>query len=187
MMKKLVMLVFLLIALSGVVAAAEMEKGTVAVMPYFNSTEETKGYIGKTVNGGYTGYFAKAGFRVVSQEAVKAAMQNAGYDASDQMLPEKEVMARIAQETGADYVVAMELAGLHSTRHESYFSTKVNTKCKLKYHFYSQKADKLTPFQTTSVNNNKAVLVGMRSYKSSMIAALKDAMNKGNEKIKGLL
>lgn len=187
MIKKLVLLMLLLMALPGMALAAENAKGTVAVMPYFNSTEETKDYVGQTVNEGYTTYFAKAGFGVVPEDKVKAAMVKAAYDITDQMLPDKEVMASIAQETNADYVVIMELAGLHSTRHEAYFSTKVNTKCKLKYHFYSKKEDKLTPFQTTSVNNNKAVLIGMRSYKSSMIAALKEAMKKGNEKIMGLL
>lgn len=187
MMKKLALLMLLLMALPGMVLAAENTKGTMAVMPYFNSTEETKDYVGETVNEGYTAYFATVGFGVVPQADVKAAMVKAGYDIMDQMLPEKEVMASVAQATGADYVVIMEVAGLHSTRHEAYFSTKVNTKCKLKYHFYNKKEDKLTPFQTTSVNNNKAVLIGMRSYKSSMIAALKEAMSKGNEKIMGLL
>ncbi len=186
-MKKFVMLVMLMLALSGVAGAAASDKGTVAVIPYFNSTEETKSYIGETVDEGYTNYFVKAGFGVVSQGAVKSAMLKAGYDTADQMLPEKEVMAKIAQETGADYVVAMELAGLQSTRHEAYFSTKVTTRCKLKYHFYNSKENKLIPFQTTATNNNKAVMIGMRSYKSSMIAALREAMDKGQDKIAELL
>jgi len=187
MMKRFALLLMLMLSLSGIAGAAASNKGTVAIIPYFNSTEETKSYIGETVEEGYTNYFAKAGFGVVSQTAVKSAMLKAGYDTTDQMLPDKEVMVKIAQETGADYVVAMELAGLQSTRHEAYFSTKVTTRCKLKYHFYNSRENRLLPFQTTAINNNKAVMIGMRSYKSSMIAALQDAMNKGHNKIAELL
>ena len=149
------------------------EYGKIAVVPYLDTTEQKKKreYIPETMDELYTNYFAENGFTVISAEDTERALAKAGYDESNQMLPEKDMMAEVAQALRVNYVVAVELADLDVSRHMSYFSSKVSTSVKLKYHFYNARTGKMIPFQTTASNNNKAVLVGMRSYKSSISAA----------------
>lgn len=187
MMKKLLLLVMTVLCLSGMAVASAAEGHKIAVVPYLNTSEETKGYVTDTVKEGYTDYFAKEGMTVLSKEQTEAALIKAGYVVADQMLPDKDMMENVAKSTGADYVVALEVADLKSTRHMAYFSNKVSTTAKLKYHFYNAATGKMVAFQTTAANNNKAVMVGMRSYKGSITAALQETLEKGNERIKGLL
>ena len=196
-MKKLLSLMLLTMFCISVMAfteskvqAADTEQyGKIVVVPYLDTTEQKKKreYIPETMDELYTNYFAENGFTVISAEDTEKALAKAGYDASNQMLPEKDIMAEVAQALGANYVVAVELADLDASRHTSYFSTKVSTSVKLKYHFYNARTGKMIPFQTTASNNNKAVLVGMRSYKSSISASLAEALEKGNEKIQSFL
>lgn len=193
-MKKLCLILMMLFCISGTALAAPQseateEFGRIAVVPYLDTTEQEKQreYIPEVMNELYTNYFASNGFTVMSAENTEKALAKAGYDPSNQMLPDKDVMAEVARALGADYVVALELADLDAARHTAYFSTKVSTSVKLKYHFYNAKTGKMTPFQTTGSNNNKAVLVGVRSYKSSISASLAEALEKGNEKIQSFL
>lgn len=183
-MKKVFLMVLALLMMSSVAFAAAQK---IAVVPYLDTVEQNKEYIGETIDEGYTNRFAELGLTVVPKAAVEKALDNAGYDVSNQMLPDKDILAAVAGETGADYVVALELADLKSSRHMSYFSSKVSTTTKLKYHFYRADTGKMTAFQTTASNNNKAVMVGMRSYKSSIEAALAEALEKGNDKIKSIV
>ncbi len=187
MMKKLMLLVMTVLCLSGMAVASAAENHKIAVVPYLNTSEETKGYVADTVDEWYTNYFVKEGMVVLPKEQTEDALSKAGYVVDDQMLPDKDMMAAVAQSTGADYVVALEIANLKSTRHMSYFSSKVSTTAKLKYHFYNTATGKMVAFQTTAANNNKAVMVGMRSYKGSITAALQEALEKGVDRIKGLL
>ena len=135
----------------------------------------------------YTNYFEANGFTVIPAAETEKALERAGYDVTNQMLPDKDIMAEVAQAVGADYVVALEISNINATRHQSLLSSKVSTSVKLKYHFYNRGTGKMTPFQTTASNNNKAVMIGVRSYKSSISAALAEALEKGNEKIQSLL
>ena len=193
-MKKLCLMLLMLFCISGTTfaepqAGVTEEFGTIAVVPYLDTTEQEKKreYIPETLDELYTNYFAENGFTVIPAEELEKALSRAGYDPSNQMLPEKDIMAEVAQALGANYVVALELADLDVSRHMSYFSSKVSSSVKLKYHFYNARTGKMIPFQTTASNNNKAVLVGMRSYKSSISAALAEALEKGNEKIQSFL
>ena len=189
-MKKFLFLMMVFFCMTGVVQAQENsteEFGKIAVIPYLDVTEQEREYIPATVNELYTNYFGANGFSVMDEELVEKALFDAGYDESNQMLPEKDVMAEVAKNIGADYVVALEVSNVNTVRHESYFSTKVSTQVKLKYHFYNAEKNRMTPFQTTAANDNKAVMFGQRSYKRSIIAALTEAMEKGNEKIQSLL
>lgn len=190
MLRKMFALLFVLCCFAGVAAAAEVAElpsGKIAVVPYIDLSEQNKGYVKDTVDEKYTNYFGKAGFEVIPAGETARALQEAGYKTEDQMLPDKDTMAEIARATGADYVVALELTNINSSRHESYFSTKVTTTVKMRYNFYKAETQKMVPFQTSAVNNNKAVMVGMRSFKSSIVDALTEAMKKGNERIKSLL
>lgn len=193
-MKKICLLILVLLSFSGIAFAndpAEVteEYGKIAVVPYLDTTEQEKKreYIPETMNELYTNYFDANGFTVIPADETEKALAKAGYDESNQMLPDKDMMAEVAQIVGADYVVALELSDINASRHQSYFSSKVSTSVKLKYHFYNAKTGKMTPFQTTASNNNKAVMVGVRSYKSSISAALAEALEKGNEKIQSFL
>lgn len=193
-MKKLCLMLLMLFCISGTTFAEPQsmdveEYGIIAVVPYLDTTEQKKQreYIPETMDELYTNYFGANGFTVIPAEDTEKALARAGYDPSNQMLPEKDIMAEVAQAVGANYVVAVELADLDVSRHTAYFSTKVSSSVKLKYHFYNARTGKMIPFQTTASNNNKAVLVGVRSYKSSISAALAEALEKGNEKIQSFL
>ena len=109
-------------------------------------------------------------------------MNNAGYDVSNRVLPEKDVLVAVAKETKADYVVAMELSQLITTKHESFFSIKAETKTKLNYKLYNPSKDKLTAFQTTGDSENSSSFGGV-GYKAPSTDALSKAMDTANNKI----
>jgi len=187
-MKK-VLLFLLLFLLSTTTVFAEstptvtQKNYTVAIIPYLNTTEETKDFVSDVVQAKYAEEFTTKSFNIVAAVDVQKALHTAGYDVSNMELPEKDVFAAVAKETKADYVIAMEITNLISTRHMSFFSTKVETKAKLKYKFYNTSQDKLTAFQTTGDSENVATLVGNVGYKAPITAALNKAMNSGYDKI----
>ena len=63
---------------------------------------------------------------------------------------------------------------------------KVTVKTKLAYKVYAAKADKLYAFKTTSSDDNKTVFGGV-GFKSPIVNALTDAMEKGNAKIQSFV
>lgn len=192
-MKKIFLLMLALICISATAFAEPVEVveeyGKIAVVPYLDTTEQEKkrDYIPETLDELYTNYFDSNGFITIPAAETEKALARAGYDSSNQMLPDKDMMAEVAETVGADYVVALELSDINANRHQSLLSSKVSTSVKLRYHFYNAKTGKMIPFQTTASNNNKAVMVGVRSYKSSISAALAEALEKGNEKIQSFL
>ena len=190
-MKRFVLLLFLLLSLTNVVSAAPGTGGNVtvkmAVVPYLDSSEQDKDYVPGIIDEGYTNYFGTLrGIVVVPAAEVNQALRAAGYDPSDVMLPDKSVMAAVAQATGADYVVAMELANLSAIRHESLFQYKISVNVKLEYHLYSRQQDTLMPFKTTGANDN-ATIFGDVGFKAPIKASLQQAMKKANDKIIGIM
>ncbi|SDP05904.1 hypothetical protein [Selenomonas ruminantium] len=187
MLKRFIFVLAMFLALSsnGVAAAAGLSK--IAVVPYVNATEETKDYVKDTIDDWYMHYFDQEDLLIVDREETETVLTKSGYDPDDMMLPSERIMAKVARQTGADYVVAMEVVNLKPTRHISFFSSKVNTTVRLKYHFYNAATDQMVTFQTTGVNNNKAVAIGFRSYKKSISDALQMAMEKGIDRMKGLI
>lgn len=159
----------------------------VAIVPYINSTEETKDYIKDIINNKYTEQYANKNFQTVPLVDVQKALNKAGYDSTSMELPDKDVLSAIAKETKADYVIAMEVSQLITTRHMSFFSTKVETKAKLKYKFFNASQDKMVMFQTTGKYENVATLIGNVGYKEPITKALNQAMDEANEKIMGSL
>lgn len=163
---------------------SEPEKtSTIAIIPYFNTTEETKDYVKDIIESNFSTEFSAEKFNVVPAADVQKALKTSGYDATNMELPEKDVMSAIAKATNADYVIAMEVSQLISTRHMAFFSTKVETKAKLKYKFYNTSQDKLTPFQTTGDFENSATLIGDVGYKEPITKAINKAMADAYNKI----
>lgn len=178
-----------IVSMSTAVFAEETTKSqidqstrNVAIIPYINATEETKGYIQEVVDSKYTEQYSNKNFKMIPLVDVQQALNNAGYDVSNKELPDKDVLAAVAKKTNANYVVAMEISQLITTRHMSYFQTKVVTKAKLRYKLYNAEQDKVIPFQVTGLSENKSVF-GDVGYKDPITKALTQAMEAANEKI----
>jgi hypothetical protein len=154
----------------------------IAIVPYINSTEETKGYIQEIVDGKYTEQYSNKNFQMIPLPEVQKALNDAGYDVSNKELPDKDILASVAKKTNADYVIAMEISQLITTKHMSMFQLKVVTKAKLHYKFYNAEQDKVISFQTTGISENKTVF-GDVGYKDPITKALTQAMEEANEKI----
>jgi hypothetical protein len=189
MMKKIVLLtVFCLLALvmGNTVLAQETPDSqkayNIAIVPYFNSTEEKAGYVEEIVNGKYTEQYSNQNFHRIPSVEVQKALNEAGYDVSNMELPDKDVLAAVAKQTNADYVIAMEIAELNTTRHMSFFQSKVVTKAKLRYKFYNAGQDKVISFQVTGLSENKTVF-GDVGYKDPITKALNQAMDDANQKV----
>ena len=190
-MNKIFCVLLMALSVCGICAASPAETGMqngakIAVVQYLNSSEEKQGYVDETVTEKYTNYFSAAGYMVVPNAETQSALSTTGYTTEDEELPDKDQMKAVAEATGADYVVAMEIAELHASRHESFFQVKVTVKTKLAYKDYAAKADKLYAFKTTSSDDNKTVFGGV-GFKSPIVNALTDAMEKGNAKIQSFV
>jgi len=154
----------------------------IAIVPYINSTEETKGYIQEIIDSKYTKLYSNENFQMVPFVDVQKALNTTGYEASSMELADKDILAAVAKQTNADYVIAMELSQLVTTRHMSFFQAKVVTKAKLRYKLYNAEQSKVMSFQVTGSSENKTVFGGV-GYKDPITKALNEAMDKANEKI----
>lgn len=161
-------------------------KANVAIIPYINSTEETKGYIQEIINAKYTEQYSNKNFQMVPLVEVQKALNTAGYDASNKELADKDVMASVAEKTNADHVIAMEISQLITTRHMSMFQMKVVTKAKLRYKIYNKEQNKIVSFQVTGASENKTVF-GDVGYRDPITKALNQAMDEANGKIMSTL
>ena len=121
---------------------------------------------------------------VVSSVETQKALGETSYDASNMVMPDKDVMAVVAEKNGADYVVARELVQVDATRHLSFFQAKISVIAKLRYNFYNTKKNSLTLFQVTGSSDNKTVLGGV-GFKDPIAKSLVAAMGKAQEKMKG--
>ena len=155
---------------------------SIAILPYINSTEEKKGYIDETINSKYTEQYTNKNFQLVPLLDTQKALNSAGYNTSNMELADKDILAAVAKNTKADYVIAMEISQLITTRHLSFFQTKVVTKAKLRYKFYNAAQDKVVSFQTLGSSENKTSF-GDVGYKDPITKALTQAMDDANEKI----
>ena len=158
----------------------------IAIVPYINSTEEIQGYIKETIDSKYTEQYSNNNFQMISSVDVQKALNSTGYDISNKELAEKDILASVAKQTKADYVIAMEVSQLITTRHMSFFQAKVVTKAKLHYKIYNVEKDKVVSFQVTGLSENKTIF-GDVGYKDPITKALSQAMDEANEKIKSNL
>lgn len=192
-MKKVLFLMLLAIfAVSAASAApyqapAKTASARIAVIPYLDTSEQDKDYVPTILDENYTNYFSTfEGLEVVPFVETQKAIGETGYDPSNMVIPDKDIMATVAEKTNADYVVAMELVQVDATRHLSFFQAKISVIAKLRYNFYNTKKTSMTPFQVTGSSDNKTVFGGV-GFKDPIAKSLVEAMGKANEKIKGLL
>lgn len=166
--------------------ATEASVKQVLILPHLNSTAETKDYIGETVQEKFTQQFANEKYQTVPAEKVQSILSANQYDPSNLELPDNELMRRLAQETGADYVIAMEIVHFMNSRHASFFSTSAKSEVKLRYKVYSKGADKITAFQTTGKGNNKVTSIGVPGIGTAMKRGITEAMDEALVKIEKL-
>ena len=189
-MVSFIMLLCLLLTMSIVGAAPNPEEVSsqkqVVIIPFINSTEETKDYIGKTVEAKFAEQFSNAKYQTAAQETVNASLSANKFDASNLELPEKDLMIKVANETNADYVIAMEIVQFINSRHASYFSTSAKSEVKLRYKVYSKATNQVTTFQTVGKGNNKVTSIGIPGIGEAMRRGLVEAMDEGFIKIEKL-
>lgn len=186
----LMMVLCLLLTMGVAGAAASPETNSlskqVLIVPFINSTEETKDYIGETVNEKFAQQFANEKYQTISADKVQEALAANQYDPSNKELPESNVMEKLARETGADYVIAMEIVHFMNSRHASFFSTSAKSEVKLRYKVYSKESNRTTSFQVTGKGNNKVTSIGVPGIGTAMKRGIMEAMDEAFIKIEKL-
>ncbi|HAQ40715.1 hypothetical protein [Anaerospora sp.] len=186
----LIMVLCLLFTMGIAGAAASPETNTlskqVLIIPFINSTEETKDYIGETVNEKFMQQFANEKYQTISAEKMQAALTANQYDPSNKELPESNVMEKLAREADVDYVIAMEIVHFMNSRHASFFSTSAKSEVKLRYKVYSKAANKTIAFQVTGKGNNKVTSIGVPGIGTAMKRGIMEAMDEAFIKIEKL-
>ncbi|BEU86745.1 hypothetical protein TAMA11512_02090 [Selenomonas sp. TAMA-11512] len=182
-MKKMLRTVCMTTVLLAMMSALAMAAPKIAVIEYLNTTEEDRDFIQEVVAEKYTNYFQTLGYEVVPKADVDAALTKSGYSRTYEELPEKENLAAVAEATGADFVVGMEISDIDATRHMSMFQAKVTVKTKLAYRVYAAKADRVYSFKTASRDDNKTMF-GDVGYKAPIVKALSIGMDESNDKIR---
>ena len=137
---------------TSTVTVTQNQQGKMAIVPYIDNSEQNKGYIAETVRANYNDAFVANGFDIVPELDTTQALENAGYDVDNAIVPDKDVLADIAKATGADYVVAMEIDDIDASRHVSFFQTKVRAVARLRYSFYMTAKNRVYTFQTAVYN-----------------------------------
>ncbi|MEG6586625.1 hypothetical protein [Dendrosporobacter sp. 1207_IL3150] len=186
MRKTMALFIFIFSLVIMNVAGASPNAKQVVLVPYINSTEETKEYIGEAVNEKLKEQFSNEKYQTISGENIQALLVNNGFDVSNNVLPENELMAVLAKETGADYVIAMEIVHFMNSRHVSYFSTSAKSEVKLKYKIYTTATNKVTTLQTMGKGNNKVTSIGIPGIGTAMKRGIAQAMDEAFVKIQQL-
>ena len=189
-MKKVTgLLLFLCLLLTmSVVAAAPAQDSVkqVVIVPYINSTEEEKDYIGQTINEKFKEQFSNAKYQTIAESVVQPILAANSFDVTNKELPEADLMMKLAKETDADYVIAMEVLHFINSRHASYFSTSAKSEVKLRYKIYSKATNKVTALQATGKGNNKVTSIGVPGIGTAMKRGIIQAMDEAFLKIEKL-
>ncbi|MDU4961203.1 MAG: hypothetical protein E6X17_11155 [Sporomusaceae bacterium] len=116
----LLLAVFAGLALSGPrpAAAAPLR---VAVVPYINSSGETRNVVDATVSSKLEGYFHSGYYEQVPPGEVADFLWRSGYGLPLRLLPEKELLQSLAAATGADAVLAFDFTRIQAWRRSSWF------------------------------------------------------------------
>lgn len=193
-MKKVTLSLFVVLCLlltMGVAGAAASPETSslskqVLIVPFINSTEEKKDYIGETVQEKFMQQFSNEKFQTVPAAKVQSVLTASQYDPSNMELPESDLMEKLAREADADYVVAMEIVHFMNSRHASFFSTSAKSEVKLRYKVYSKATNKTTAFQVTGKGNNKVTSIGVPGIGTAMKRGIMEAMDEAFLKIEKL-
>lgn len=186
----LIMVFCLLLTMGVAGAAASPETSSlskqVLIVPFINSTEEKKDYIGETVQEKFMQQFANEKFQTVPADKVQEILTANQYDPSNMELPENSLLEKLAREADADYVIAMEIVHFMNSRHASFFSTSAKSEVKLRYKVYAKATNKTTAFQVTGKGNNKVTSIGVPGIGTAMKRGIMEAMDEAFLKIEKL-
>jgi hypothetical protein len=177
-----------IVSIAGAASDAKVENSPkeVVIVPFINSTEETKDYIAETIQGKYQEQFSNDKYQTVAADKVKAILETNQFDTTNMELPDNELMIKLSQETNADYVIALEVVHFINSRHASFFSTSAKSEVKLRYKVYSKSSNKTTTFQTSGKGNNKVTSIGIPGIGTAMQRGIVQAMDEAFLKIEKL-
>lgn len=188
-MRKVALVLVLMFAVSIMSAAganpipAENAAKQVVLVPFINSTEEEKDYIAETVQEKYKEQFSNVKYQTVGGDTVTQLLTDNHFDPANKELPDNELLIKIGQETGADYVVAMEIMHFINSRHVAYFSTSAKSEVKMRYKVYAKSTNRVTAFQVTGKGNNKVTSIGVPGIGTAMKRGIAQAMDEAYLKI----
>lgn len=172
-------LLTMLLVITSVVCAAPLK---VAIIPYVNSTTETRDFVMDVVQKKYDAKFNNENYILIPETNVAETLAKNGYDPKMIELADKDTMAEVAKSTGADVVLAMEIVMFNNHRSSSLFSTSAKSEAKLKFRTYETSANKYSSYQTIGLGVNKAVLVGVGGMGGAIVEGLEKAMDDGFSK-----
>jgi len=154
----------------------------VAIVPFVNSTTETRDFVMDAVKKKFDTRFNNKDYVVVPDTSVAEALAKSGYDPKMMELVDKETMINVAKDTGADAVVAMEIVLFNNHRSNSLFSTSAKSEVKLRFRTYETAAHKYSSYQSIGLGVNKAVLVGVGGMGGAIVEGIGKAMDEGFSK-----
>lgn len=155
---------------------------TLAQVPYINISGDESSYVLDSLKEGYTDYFAKEGFKVISKENTLNALSGNDYVEGDNIIASDEVLKAVAENIGADYIIAMEVEEIATSREDEFPKTKLIARVKLLYKVYEAAENKVYPFRITTSRDNKATLAEV-GPKYAVKAALNQALERGNHRV----
>ena len=155
---------------------------TLAAIPYINVSGDESSYVLDSLKEGYTDYFAKEGFKIVPRENTLNALSLSDYIEGDNIIASDEVMRSVAENTKADFVIAMEVEEIAISREDEFPKTKLTAKIKLLYKIYDAAGSKIYPFRITTSRDNKATLAEV-GPKYAVKNALNQALERGNHRL----
>lgn len=151
----------------------------VAIVPFVNSTTETRDFVMETVKKKFDARFNDKNYVVVPDTSVAEALAKSGYDPKMMELVDKETVVNVAKYTEADAVVAMEIVLINNHRSSSLFSTSAKSEVKLRFRTYETAANKYSSYQSIGLGVNKAVLIGVGGMGGAIVEGMERAMDDG--------
>lgn len=192
-MKKLFTFLFSLVLTLGIISAVNAAPRhsidfsgkkiiSLAVIPYINNSNDMSDYIRDSLSNEYTNYFANSGFKVISKESTEEELNNAGYIIADNVIAPENVLKSVAEYTHSDFVIAMEVEEISTSRDDEFPKTKLTAKVKLLYEIYKKSEDRTYRFRIATTKDNKATLAEV-GPKYAIKTALDQALERGNHRL----
>jgi NADH dehydrogenase/NADH:ubiquinone oxidoreductase subunit G len=152
----------------------------VAIVPFVNSTTESRDFVATTVSDKFNEKFNNENYVVIPEAEVTAALANSGYDPKNLELADKSVLASVARQTGADVVVAMDIESLKNWRSYGLFffvytSSTAKSDVKLQFHTYTADNGRYTSFESVALGKNAAYFFPI--MRSGMSRAISDGVS----------
>jgi TPP-dependent trihydroxycyclohexane-1,2-dione (THcHDO) dehydratase len=152
----------------------------VAIVPFVNSTTETREIVATTVSDKFNEKFNNENYVIVPEAEVTAALATAGYDPKNLELADKSVLASVARQTGADVVIAMDIESFKNWRSYGlwwfvYTSSTAKSDVKLQFHTYNADNGRYASFESVALGKNAAYFYPI--FNSGMSRAIADGVS----------